>query len=127
MKKKILFLSVAFMIILSLGATAQPKTGGDYFAGKWDVLVKGTPNGDAQMIFILEKKDATMTGVVQDTTGAEISKISSADLKENSLTVYFNAQGYDVYLMIDKKDDTHVTGNLMGMFDAEGKRMEEGK
>ena len=79
------------------------------------------------MIFILEKKDATMTGVVQDTTGAEISKISSADLKENSLTVYFNAQGYDVYLMIDKKDDTHVTGNLMGMFDAEGKRMEEGK
>jgi len=127
MKKTILFLSVAFMLFLSLGASAQPKTGADYFAGKWDVLVKGTPNGDAQMIFILEKKDATMTGVVQDTAGVEISKISSADLKENSLTVYFNAQGYDVYLMIDKKDDTSVTGNLMGMFDAEGKRMEEGK
>jgi hypothetical protein len=30
---------------LSMKADAQEKTGADYFVGKWNVVVKGTPNG----------------------------------------------------------------------------------
>ena len=79
------------------------------------------------MVFVLEKADDKITGVVQDTTGKEISKLTNAELKEDELTVYFSAQGYDVNLLLKKKDDDHATGSLMGMFDAEGERVKESK
>src|SRR3954463_15576127 len=128
MKKLSSFFAVLlFFFVLSLNANAQSKTGADYFTGKWSVLVKGTPNGDAKMTLVLDKKDSTLTGVIQDSTGTEISKISKAELNENTLTVYFTSQGYDVNLEMNKKDDDHVTGSLMGMFDAEGDRVKATK
>lgn len=127
MKKVNVFFAGVCMLFLSLSASAQSKTGADYFEGKWSVLVKGTPNGDAKMTFVLEKKDAALTGVVQDSTGAEISKISNIEQKENEITIYFSAQGYDVNLVLTKKDDDHANGSLMGMFDAEGERVKQAK
>ena len=124
MKKVSLLFAGLFFLLLGVNVQAQSTTA-DYFAGKWSVLVKGTPNGDAKMIFILDKADTTLTGVVQDSTGAEISKISSIEQKENEVTIYFTAQGYDVNLVLDKKDDDHATGSLMGMFDAEGERIKQ--
>jgi hypothetical protein len=127
MKKSIAFISALFIFFLSTGAMAQAQTGADYFAGKWDMLVKGLPNGDTKMLVILDKKDTTMTGVIQDSLGTEISKFSKVELKEKEVTVYFTAQGYDVYLLMTKKDDDHVTGSMMGMFDAEGVRAKSDK
>jgi hypothetical protein len=54
-----------------------------------------------------------------------MSKIEKVDLAADKATVYFNAQGYDVNLEMDKKDNDHVTGSVMGMFDAEGERVKE--
>jgi hypothetical protein len=125
MKKLSLFFTGLLLLVLSLSANAQSKTGADYFVGKWNVLIKGTPNGDARMFIILEQKDTTMTGSVQDSAGVEMSKISSIELKDTTVTVYFTAQGYDVNLVMDKNGDDHVIGNLMGMFDAEGDRVKE--
>ena len=127
MKKIKVFIAGAFLVLLSIGAKAQTKTGADYFTGTWSVLVKGTPNGDSKMIFVLEKKDSSITGVLQDTTGKEITKITNAELKATQLTVYFTTQGYDVNLVMDKKDEDHTTGSLMGMFDAEGDRVKANK
>ena len=123
MKKINVLLAGAFLILLSMGARAQAKTGADYFTGSWSVLVKGTHNGDSKMILVLEKKDSSMTGVIQDSTGKEMAKITNAELKPTQLTVYFTAQGFDVNLVMDKKDEDHTTGSLMGMFDAEGDRI----
>jgi len=123
MKKINVFIAGAFFLFLSMGAKAQSKTGVDYFTGTWSVLIKGTPGGDAKMVFVLDKKDATMTGIVKDSTNTEIAKITNAELKDNQLTVYFTTSGYDVNLVMDKKDDDHITGSLMGMFDAEGDRV----
>ena len=118
---------VCFLLtgIFFLAFTASAQTSADYFAGKWNVLLKGIPGGDARLIFALEKIDSSITGVVQDSTGKEISRITSAEVKENQVTLYFSAQGYDVNLLLTKKDDDHVTGSLMGMFDAEGDRIKE--
>jgi hypothetical protein len=127
MKKLSVFISILCIFFLSTGAKAQTQTGADYFAGKWNMLVKGLPNGDTKMLVILDKKDTTMTGVIQDSVGTEISKFSKVELKENEVTVYFTAQGYDVYLLMTKKDDDHVTGSMMGMFDAEGIRAKSDK
>ena len=123
MKKINVFIAGAFFLFLSMCAKAQSKIGADYFSGTWSVLIKGTPGGDAKMVFVLDKKDSTMTGIVKDSTNTEIAKITNAELKENQLTVYFTTSGYDVNLVMDKKDDDHITGSLMGMFDAEGDRV----
>jgi hypothetical protein len=127
MNKVSLLISVLFFILLSRNAEAQPKTGADYFTGKWNVLVKGTPNGDAKMFFVLEKKDSTLTGSVQDSTGTEIAKIDRAELIGDTATVYFNTQGFDVNLEMKKKDEDHIIGSMMSMFDAEGARIKDAK
>jgi hypothetical protein len=123
MKKLSVFITVAFIFFVSTGVMAQTQTGADYFAGKWDLLVKGLPNGDTKLFVVLDKKDSTLAGVLQDSTGAESAKFSKVELKDNQVTVYFTAQGYDVYMTMEKKDEEHVTGSMMGMFDAEGIRV----
>jgi hypothetical protein len=116
-----------FIFLLSVNAHGQGKLGADYFQGTWSILLKGLPQGDAKMFFILEKKSDSLSGVVQDSTGTEISKIDKVDLKDSTATVYFTAQGYDVNLVMNRKDDDHVVGNLMGMFEAEGERIKKSK
>jgi hypothetical protein len=122
MKKLSLFISTTCIFLLSTGAMAQTPSGADYFSGKWNMLIKGLPNGDTKMFVVLDKKDTTLTGIIQDSTGTEISKFSKVEIKEAGITVYFNAQGYDVYMTMNKKDEEHVTGSMMDMFDAEGTR-----
>ena len=120
------FLSwLLFFMLLTTNMFAQPKPGADYFKGKWSVLIKGTPNGDIRMFFLLENSNDSTTGVVQDSTRAEISKISKVELTDTSTTVYFTARGYDVNLVMNKKDNDHITGSLMSMFDAEGERLKK--
>jgi hypothetical protein len=123
MKKASFLFGGLFLLLLSTSIHAQSKPGASYFSGKWNVLVKGTPNGDARMIMDLQTKKDSLSGVVRDSTGKEISKISSVELTDTSATVHFIAQEYEVYLVMIKKDDDNITGNLMGMFDAEGKRI----
>jgi len=112
---------------ITLAVHGQSKTVAEYFEGKWSVLLKGTPDGDARMFFVLEKKADSLGGVVQDSSGKELSKISKIEQKENEITVYFTAQGYDVNIVLTKKDDDHATGNLMGMFDVDAERKKEDK
>ena len=79
------------------------------------------------MYFILDKKDSTLTGVVQDSTGKEMTKIDKVEVSGDKATVYFNTGGYDVNLEMNKKDDDHITGSMMGMFDADGERVKTTK
>ena len=69
--KKFKSIFIALLLLsFALGAEAQTSSA-DYFAGKWNVLIKGTPNGDAKMVFVLEKYNDSLSGVVQDTTGVQ--------------------------------------------------------
>ena len=65
--------------------------------------------------------------MVQDSTGKEMSKIDKVELNGDKAIVYFNAQNYDVNVVMNKKDDDHLTGNLLGMFDVEGERVKTNK
>ena len=55
------------------------------------------------MIFVLENRNDSIVGVVQDTAGVEISKITNVELKDSAVTLYFSAQGYDVNLVLTKR------------------------
>lgn len=124
MKKLSFILTVAIGLFFGFSAKAQTS---DYFPGKWNVVIMGTPNGDAKMTFILERKDGKLTGAVQDTTGKEMTKITSIDEKDKTINAAFTIQSYDVTLTLEPVDDDHVKGSLMGMFDAKGVRVKENK
>ena len=108
-------------------ACGQSKSGAGYYADKWNVLVKGTPNGDARMYFLLAEEGGKLKGSVQDSTGKEMSKMDSTVVAGEELTVYFIAGGYNVYVNLKKKDEDHAEGNLMGMFETYADRVKGGK
>lgn len=122
MRKLIFIFTVAMALFFGLNAKAQTT---DYFPGKWNVVVMGTPNGDAKLTFVLERKDGKLGGVVQDTTGKEMTKITQIDEKDKTITAAFTIQSYDVSLTMEPVDDDHVKGSLMGMFEAKGIRVKE--
>jgi hypothetical protein len=122
--KKIKTLTFGFaFFLLASNIEAQSKTGADYFAGKWNMLITGTPYGDLKRIYVLDKKDNILTGVVQDTTGKEIAKCSKVEVKEKEVTLYYHAMGNDIIITLIKKDDDHIAGSLLGMFEATGERI----
>jgi len=122
--KKINSIAIGLLLLLfAVSTNAQSKTGADFFAGKWKVLVTGTPYGDLKRIYVLEKNDNTLTGIVQDSTGKEITKCSKVEIKDNEVTLYYQAMGNDVSITLIKKDDDHVTGSVLGQFDAKGERI----
>jgi len=124
MKKTILFFAGMFFILLSIGTKAQtPST--DFFVGKWNVLVVGTPNGDAKMPVTLERVDGKLTGSLGNSDQPESVKFTNVEEKGNSVTLYFTSGGYDVYLFLEKKDENKVVGSMMDMFDATGERIIE--
>ena len=120
MKSLKTLISILFVFAFSLTVKSQTN---DFFVGKWNVLVKGLPQGDTKMLFILEKKDDKIVGVLQDATGKQVATLDKVEVNGTTATIYFYAQGYDVNLVLNKKDDDHVTGSMMGMFDAEGERV----
>ena len=123
MKKASIILIGFLFIISSIPSQAQDQLS-DYFAGKWEVLLEDTPAGDATLIMTLERKDGKMEGTLTG-TDVEAIEIERIEEKEESLTVYWFSQGYDVNLSLQKKDDDNITGTLMGMFVASGKRINE--
>jgi len=122
MKKTVYLIAGLFLVLFSAKLNAQGKTGAEYFLGKWNLLVKGLPDGDTKMSINLEKKDTAFAGVIIDSTGKEISKFSKVELKDTTVTVYFTAQGYDVFVRLDKKTDDHVEGTMLDMFVTLGDR-----
>ena len=127
MKPSLLFFAAISLLIISSNAQAQTKDSTTYFLGSWNVLVKGLPNGDTKMFVNLEKGDTTMTGAILDSMKTEVAKFSKVERRGFTVTVYFVAQGYDVTLFMEKKDEDHITGNMLNMFDAVGDRVKEVK
>ena len=118
----ILFLGVAFKGYSQTAATT------DFFAGKWEVSVMGTPNGDSKMVTNLVRKDGKLTGELKDPSGQnpEPFPITSIVEEADKVTLYFTAQGTDVSLDLAKVDDSHLKGSVMnGMFDATAVRVKE--
>jgi acetyl-CoA carboxylase carboxyltransferase component len=122
MKKLQLILASLFLVLLfSSSASAQQKS---FFIGKWNVTVVGTPKGDAKILVEFVAKDSTtLTGSITDPATQKVTKIDRIELKDKSITAYFNAEGTDIYLFLEKKDEDKVTGSLMDMFDASGSRV----
>jgi hypothetical protein len=127
MKKIIFFCASLFLILTSYSSKAQSTSSADYFAGKWNVVIKGTPQGDAKLVFSFEKDSSGLKGVILDSTGKEQAKVDKIELAENGGTFFFSLMGYDLNMELKKKDDDKATGSMMGMFDVEADRVKTPK
>src|SRR3978361_417640 len=124
--KKVTLINLMVVILVVIATKVNAQTQTNYFIGKWDVLVKGLPQGDTHMKFNIADSAGHMKGALLDTSAAHkdipLTKIQPAGDK---ITLYFSTQGYDVNLLLTKKDDDRSTGSLMGMFDADAVRLKE--
>jgi hypothetical protein len=127
MKRINVYLAVILFAFLHSGLNAADDTGFDYFKGKWDVLIKGTPMGDVNMVIAFNRIEDMVTGSIQDYEGNEVVEVTGARIEKEWASVNFFAEGYDLTITLRKKDGDNVTGDMMQMFDVEGKRIIEEK
>lgn len=117
------FFILIVSLILAISVTAQEKPGADFYAGKWKVLLTGTPYGDLNRVYILEKKESGLGGQVLDASGKEIAKFTKVELKDGKLEVYYQSLGNDVKVSFSRKDDDHIEGQMLDYFTAKGERI----
>ena len=125
MKKPSLVLTILLSFLFAANLNAQ--TNEAFYAGKWKITVFGTPYGDVKMGFVIDKKEGKYSGIVQDSTGVEITKISSIETSGKAITVSYNAMGYDLTVQLEPADDDNLKGILNNMFDTKGTRVKETK
>ena len=118
-----LIIGVFALMIISVSAKAQSNT--DYFVGKWDILVKGTPQGDVNMKVKFEKKDGKLVGTMVNPDTQKEEPFNKLDTTAKGIIVYFSAQGYDVDMSLEKQDDDHVIGSVMNMLEVTGVRVKK--
>lgn len=124
MKKVSLFLFVFFLGVCVKGySQATPPT--DFFAGKWEVTIMGTPDGDAKMVTDLIRKDGKLTGEMKDPAGVKpITAITKIEEGKDKLTIYIDtAQAGEIPIELAKVDDDHLKGSLMNMFETTAVRV----
>ncbi|QNF33744.1 hypothetical protein HUW51_13815 [Adhaeribacter swui] len=124
MKKlsSLFFLSFITLTLFAFSLQAQT-TPGDYFVGTWNVKAFGLPDGDKDLVIMIEKKDGKLSGGFVDPTSNKVANpFTSVSQQGNKLQVNFIApeQQMDVYMTLEKKDDTNVTGSIMDMFNVQG-------
>lgn len=118
---------MALVFGIAFSGLSQNTTQQDFFAGKWEFTVLGTPNGDAKFSTNLIRKDGKLTGELSDPTNPAKEKIAITKIDETpeKITIYFTTSGYDVNLEMSKVDENNLKGSMMGMFDAKGIRPKE--
>lgn len=126
MKKVSIMLFVLLFGIVIKGFSQSTKPA-DFWAGKWEFTVIGTPQGDSKFLTNLIRKDGKLTGELASPAIPTSDKIAITKIEETAekITIYFSAQGYDVNLEFTKVDENNLKGNMMSMFDAKGIRIKE--
>ena len=91
----------------------------DFYVGKWDLSVKGTPNGDTKFLMDLARKGGDLVGNLIDPSGKNPAiEISNVEESSDQISVYFTAQGFNVNVVLEKVNENKLKGKMIGMFDA---------
>ena len=123
--KKVSLLAIVVLALMSFSFNANAQAPASFFAGKWDILIKGTPNGDVHMMTTFKDSAGVVTGTYADMESGKETPFTKIEKKDTGIVVYFSAQGYDLNLPLAKKDEEHIEGSLMGMFEATGTRVKK--
>lgn len=105
--------------LITYSAQAQQT---DYFVGDWDLTIKDTPMGTISVLLTLERVDGKLTGKFTDMAANTSTTMSQVTESEGSVTLYFFAEGMDLYLTLMPDGDEKITGTLLDSFSVEGTR-----
>lgn len=120
----LIFLFV-FMLFASI-TRAETTTASEYFVGDWEVTIKDTPMGTISVVLTLERgEDGKLVGKFVDAANSTSTPMSQITEAEDSVTLYFFAEGMDLYLTLKSEGEENVTGLLMDSFAIEGKRVKK--
>jgi hypothetical protein len=125
LKLSTLFAALCFCLMSTTNLSAQAAP--SFFLGKWDMFVKGIPQGDTHMHVVFEmKKDGTgkeeMVGHIEKTAETAEIPFSKVEPEAEKITFFFTAQGYDINVELTKKEDGSLEGKLFNMFEATATR-----
>ena len=116
-----------FLFILLLGVSYSSfARSSDYFLGTWNVLIQDTPQGNVNVILSIERIDGKLTGKFTQAGSDQGTAISNIKEEENGITLYFFAEGNDLYLNLKGTEDDKVSGSLVDQFLVSGERVKEG-
>jgi hypothetical protein len=105
--------------------TTQAQTT-DYFVGDWEVTIKDTPMGTISVVLTLERgEDGKLVGKFVDAANSTSTPMTQITEAENSVTLYFFAEGMDLYLTLQPEDDENVSGKLMDSITVSGTRVKK--
>lgn len=132
MKRKLLLTALlAFALSIAAQENNKEKNGKEsvsmeeFFTGQWKLLVEGMPQGDAEMLLVIEKKDGKLQGTFGGMNGEAITNLTKVKIEGKTLTVNFMGGGWDVPMYLDKEKDGTISGNMNDMFDVTGKKIVE--
>ena len=108
-------------------AVSQPAAGNnvDYFVGKWNATMIGTPGGDVPVTLNLERKDGklsgTMSSKMQNDQAMPLDKVEEST--DGKIKVFFQANGMNINMELERDGDDTLKGKLMGMFEVKASRV----
>ena len=116
-----MLLTLGFMVN-GFAQTAAPT---DFYAGKWEISITGTPNGDVKLLTDLVRKDGKLTGELTNAADATSPKMAITKIEENGdkLAISFDSpQAADLTLNLAKVDEDTLKGEVYNL-DAVAKRV----
>ncbi|RZS95681.1 hypothetical protein [Cecembia calidifontis] len=119
--KKMSSLLTMLCLVISLAVASVPLAS-DNFVGEWDLLVEGTPQGNINVILTIERVDGKLKGKFRQIGSNQETTISNISEQENGITLYFFAEGYDLYLSLKAADEGKLSGYLVDQFPVKGQR-----
>ncbi|GAB3712892.1 hypothetical protein GCM10027592_51730 [Spirosoma flavus] len=123
MKKASVFFLLLLLSVAYTGfSQTTPPT--DFFAGKWEISVTGTPMGDVKFLTDLVRKDGKLTGELTNAAepNAEKRKITKVEENGDKLAIFFeSSQAGEISIDLTKVDNDNLKGTLYN-FDATAKR-----
>lgn len=128
MKKTGMSLVVLFLglVVNGFAQTTTPAAAPtDFFAGKWEISIAGTPDGDVKLLTDLVRKDGKLTGELTDAVDATKPKMAITKIVESGdkLAISFDSpQAADLTLNLAKVDADTLKGEVYN-FDAVAKRV----
>lgn len=114
-KASIFFIVLFFGIIMNGFSQTAPST--DFFAGKWEITILGSPMGDIKFSTNLVRKDGKLTGELANADDANAEKrpiIRVAESAEQMKIFFESRQGGEVSIDLTKVDETHLKGSVAG-------------
>lgn len=124
MKTSNLFFLFLLLGVVFTSSAQTTTTQSDFFAGKWEISVSGTPNGDVKFLTDLVRKDGQLTGELVNPAEPDNKRpIKKVTENGDKVSIFFeSSQAGELSIDLVKVDNDNLKGTLYN-FEATAKRL----